>query len=198
MPASSPNVTLLHEWFSCFLNSTDWTKSRKTSHQNLLSIRENWKIVGINFLEKLKIDGNKVVKKCLVVALWLWGSWILSIKRGHKAFFFLNNTVNKTHSRINLKNDSDLGDIYILFIYRSISFYRQHLKITCKLCTPVRLEVGGLSHGTLPPLTLKSSLNTNVVNVFNPTRVTCRSSLTNLWYMPLQFQFSITNFCSWS
>ena len=81
---------------------------------------------------------------------------------------------------MNLKNESELGDIYISFIYRSISFYRQHLKITCKLCTPVRLEVGGLSHGTLLPLTLKTSLNANAVNIFNSTQVTCRSSLTNL------------------
>ena len=54
-----------------------------------------------------------------------------------------------------------------------ISFYRQHLKITCKLCTPVRLEVRGLSHGRPLPLTLKTSLNTNLVNIFNSTRVTC-------------------------
>ena len=50
---------------------------------------------------------------------------------------------------MNLKNESELGDIS--FIYRTISFYRRHLKITCKLCTPVRLEVGGLSHSTLLP-----------------------------------------------
>ena len=77
---------------------------------------------------------------------------------------------------MNLKNESELGDIYISFIYRSISFYRQHLKITCKLCTPVRLEVGGLSYGTPHPLTLKTSLNPNLVNIFHPTRVTFRSS----------------------
>ena len=47
------------------------------------------------------------------------------------------------------KNESELGDIYISFIYRSITFHRQHLKITCKLCTPVRLEIRGISHGTL-------------------------------------------------
>ena len=41
---------------------------------------------------------------------------------------------------MNLKNESKLGDIYIVFIYR-ISFYREHLKITYKLCTPVPLEV---------------------------------------------------------
>ena len=83
---------------------------------------------------------------------------------------------------MNLKNESEIGDIYIPFIYRSISFYRQHLKIkiTFKLCTSVRLEVGGLSHGTLLPLTLKTSLNTNLVNIFHSTRETCRSSLTNL------------------
>ena len=52
---------------------------------------------------------------------------------------------------MNLKNESELGDIYISFIYRTISFYRQHLKITYKLCTAVRLEVGGLSHSTLLP-----------------------------------------------
>ena len=52
---------------------------------------------------------------------------------------------------------------------------------TCdyKLCTPVNLEVGGLSHGTLLPLTVKTSLNANLVDIFNSTRVTCRSSLTN-------------------
>ena len=80
---------------------------------------------------------------------------------------------------MNLKDESEPGDIYISFIYRKISFYR-HLKITCKLCTPVRLEVRGLSHGTLLPLTLKTSLNTNLVNIFHSTRETCRSSLTNL------------------
>ena len=80
---------------------------------------------------------------------------------------------------MNLKNESELGDIYI-FTYRTINFYRQYLKITCKLCTLVRLEVRGLSHGTLLPLTLKTSLNTNLVNIFHSTRETCRSSLTNL------------------
>ena len=59
--------------------------------------------------------------------------------------------------------EPELGDIYISFIHRTISFYR-HLKITCKLCKPVPLEVRGLSHGTLLPLTLKTSLNTNLVN----------------------------------
>ena len=98
---------------------------------------------------------------------------------------------------MNLKNASELGDIYMSFIYRTISFYRQHLKITCKLCTPVRLEFRGLSHGTLLPLTLKTSLNANLVNIFNSTRVTCRSSLTNLWYLSLQFQISTTYFYSW-
>ena len=83
---------------------------------------------------------------------------------------------------MNLKNESEPGDIYIPLIYRSISFYRQHLKTTCKLCTPVHLEVAGLSHGTILPLTLKTSLNANLVNIFNSTRVTCRSSLTNLYH----------------
>ena len=69
---------------------------------------------------------------------------------------------------MNLKNESELGDIYISFIYRTISFYR-HLKITCELCTSARLEVRGLSHGTLPSLTLKTSLNANLVNIFNST-----------------------------
>ena len=81
---------------------------------------------------------------------------------------------------MNLKNECELGDIYIQFINRTISFYRQHLKITCKLCTPLSLEVTGLSHGTLLPLTLKTSLNANLVNIFHSARQTCRSSLTNL------------------
>ena len=81
---------------------------------------------------------------------------------------------------MNLKNGSELGDIYISFIYRTISFYRQHLKITCKLFTPVSLEVRDLFHGKPLPLTLKTSLNANLVNIFHTTRETCRSSLTNL------------------
>ena len=80
---------------------------------------------------------------------------------------------------MNLKNEPELGDTYISSIYRIISFYR-HLKITCKLCMPVPLEVKGLSHGRLLPLTLKTSSNANLVNIFHSTRETCRSSLTNL------------------
>ena len=77
---------------------------------------------------------------------------------------------------MNVKNESVLGDVYTPFIHRSINFYRQHLKISCKLCTPVRLEVGGLFHGTLLPLTLRTSLNANLLNIFKSTWVTCRSS----------------------
>ena len=50
------------------------------------------------------------------------------------------------------------------------------------------LKVRALSHGTLLLLTLKTSLNTNLVNIFNATRVTCRSSLTNYWYLSLHFK----------
>ena len=53
-------------------------------------------------------------------------------------------------------NEYKPEDIYISFIYRSISFYRQHLKITCKLCTPVRLKVRAISHGRLLRLTVKT------------------------------------------
>ena len=70
---------------------------------------------------------------------------------------------------MNLKNESELGNIYISFIYRSISFHRKHLKITCKLCTPVRLEVTRISQGTLLPLTFKTNLNMNPVDIFKPT-----------------------------
>ena len=72
---------------------------------------------------------------------------------------------------MNLNSESELEDIYTPFTYhyRSVSFYRQHLKIACKLCMPVRSEVRGISHGTLLPLILKTSLNTNLVNIFNAT-----------------------------
>ena len=40
---------------------------------------------------------------------------------------------------------------------------------TVKLCTPVPLDVTGISHGTLLPVTLKTSINTNLVNIFNST-----------------------------
>ena len=63
---------------------------------------------------------------------------------------------------MNLKNESELENVHISFIYRTINFYRQHLKITCKLCAPVPLEVRGLSRGTLLALTLKTRLNTNL------------------------------------
>ena len=56
----------------------------------------------------------------------------------------------------------------------------------------VPLEVRGLSHGTLLPLTLKTSLNTNLVNIFHSTRETCRLSLTNLSYLSLQSQLNIS------
>ena len=69
-----------------------------------------------------------------------------------------------------------MNHIHISFIHRTLSFSR----ITCKLCMPVRLEVTGLSHGTLFRLTLKTSLNMNLVNIFSSTWVTCRSSLPNL------------------
>ena len=65
--------------------------------------------------------------------------------------------------------------IHISFIHRTY-----FSGITCKLCMPVRLEVTGLSHGTLFQLTLKTSLNMNLVNIFSSTWVTCRSSLPNL------------------
>ena len=97
---------------------------------------------------------------------------------------------------MNMKNESELGDIYLSFIYRTISFCRQLLKITCELCMPVPLEVTCLSHGTLLPLTLKTRLDTNLVNIFPSTRENCRSSLTNLWYLLLQFQISTTYFYS--
>ena len=59
----------------------------------------------------------------------------------------------KPNQKNEFEDESGLGDIYISFTYRPISFYRQNLKFTCKLCAPVRLEVKGVSHGTLPPLT---------------------------------------------
>ena len=43
------------------------------------------------------------------------------------------------------------------------------LQFTYKLCTPVHLVVRGISHGTILPLTLKTSLNTKLVNIFNST-----------------------------
>ena len=44
-------------------------------------------------------------------------------------------------------------------------------KITCELCMPLRVEVTGLSHSTFLQLTLKTSLNANLVNIINSTRV---------------------------
>ena len=78
------------------------------------------------------------------------------------------------------------------FIYTSITFYKQHLNITCKICTSISLEVTGSSHSALFPLTLKSSLDTNFVNIFNS-----HLSMSNpLTYLSLKFQVSNTHFCS--
>ena len=71
--------------------------------------------------------------------------------------------------KVEAKFEFELGDIYISFFHRLISFDRQHLNITYKLCASVRLEVTGISQGTLLPLTLKTSLNINLVNIFGPT-----------------------------
>ena len=94
-------VTLLHKCFSRFLDCTNGTKSCKTSHQNLLSIRENWKIVGSKFSGKLKIDGNLVAKSKVPprsgsVALRQLNP--IHKKEPQSFSFFLINTVNKTHS----------------------------------------------------------------------------------------------------
>ena len=78
---------------------------------------------------------------------------------------------------MNLKNESELGHLYIIYLQNSEflqTTFENYMQIMCT-CT-----FGSLSHGTLIPLILKTSLNTNLVNIFNSTRVTCRSSLTNL------------------
>ena len=118
--------------------------------------RANWKVVGSNFFGKLEIDGNLVVKSKVLPCS---GSVALRQlnpihKKGSKSCFLKKkNKKNKKKIAHEIKptqkNEFELGDIYIPFIYRSISFYRKHLEITCKLYTPVRLKVRGISHGTL-------------------------------------------------
>ena len=72
---------------------------------------------------------------------------------------------------MNLKNEFELGNIYVSFIYRTISFYRKHLKIACKLYTPLRLEVRGLFPCTFLQLTLKKIAYIQILLI----------SLTQLW-----------------
>ena len=93
-------------------------------------------------------------------------------KKGPSSFFLkvLTHEIKPTQN-----NESELGDIYTLFIYRSISFYRKLLKSICKFSMHVRLAVRGISHGTLLPLTLKTSLKMNLVNIFNSTKIACVS-----------------------
>ena len=123
-------------------------------------------VVGNSF-GNLKINGNLMLKSKVPSHS---GSVALRqlnpiYKRCHKVFKKRKKITHeiKPTRRMNLKNESELGDICISFIHRSISFYRQHLKITFKLCTPVCMEVRGVFHGTLLPLILKTSLNTNHV-----------------------------------
>ena len=69
----------------------------------------------------------------------------------------------------------------------------------CTFCTSSRLEVTGLYHGKLLQLTLKTSLNTNFVNITNSTlnAGSLSWSLPNLLkYLFLKFQISTTYFCS--
>ena len=56
----------------------------------------------------------------------------------------------------------------------------------------VPLEVRGIFNDTLLPLTLKTSLNKNLVNIFNPTLNT--GSLSFIKYLSLKFQISATKF----
>ena len=87
--------------------------------------------------------------------------------------FFLKRLIHEI--KPTQKNESELGDICTLYIYRSINLYRKLLKSTCKLSMHVHLAVRGIYHGTLLPLTLKTSLKMNLVNIFNSTHIACVS-----------------------
>ena len=101
----------------------------------------NWKIVGIKFFGKLKISGNLVVKSKVPpcggsVALRQLNP--IHKKRPQSFFKKINWTCE---IKPTLKNESEewiWTRIYSNIIYRSRSFYRKHLKITCKLCVPDR------------------------------------------------------------
>ena len=101
--------------FFTFLNCTNGTKSHKTSHQNLLSICENWKIVACNLFGKLKIDGNLVVKSKVPLCS---GSVALRQlnpihKKGLERFFLkIFNTLNKTHSKLK----TTMRYLYIIYL----------------------------------------------------------------------------------
>ena len=81
--------------------------------QSLLSIHANWKIVGSNFLGKLKIDGNLVVKSQVPPRS---GSVALrQLNHIHQKRPWSSFWKKKTWNMKNLKNESELGDIYHLF-----------------------------------------------------------------------------------
>ena len=89
--------------------------------QNSPSIRAIWKIVGGNFFGKVKIDGNLVVKSKVPP-----GTGSVAFRQLNPCFSFFPFLKGKIKHEIKStqKNESELGDIYILFIYRSVSFYR--------------------------------------------------------------------------
>ena len=98
------------------MNCTNGTKSRKTSHQNLILIRENWKIVGSNFFGKLKIDGNLEVKSKVPPRSGSVASKRLNAvhKKGPSSCCFVFFKKKTTHEiKPTQKNESELGDIYI-------------------------------------------------------------------------------------
>ena len=66
---------------------------------------------------------------------------------------------------MNLKKESELGDHLFTDKYTfTDNTWKLHVN-----CTPVLLEVRGISHGTLLPLTLKTNLNKNLARIFNWT-----------------------------
>ena len=96
----------------------------------------------------------------------------------------LSLSISLTHEiKPTQKNGPELRDIYVSFIYISISFYRQHLKI-------VYVSTFESYTVTLLPLTLTTSLNRNHMNIFNLTLNvgSLPSSLSNLFW----------NFCLWN
>ena len=95
--------------------------------KNLLLIRTNWKIVGSNFFGKLKIHGNLEVKSKVPPRSGSVALRMLNAvhKKGPSSCFFKKEkqTKKKPHEiKPAQKNESELGDIYIKFIYTAISF----------------------------------------------------------------------------
>ena len=137
----------------------------------MLSICTNWKIVGSNFFGKLKIDGNLVVKSKVPPRSGSVALRMLNAvhRKGPSSCFKKKNKKNTWNKAYSEEWIWTRRYLYIIYLHSNKFLQTTLENYMYIMYAPVHLEVTGICHGTLLPLTLKTSLNTDLVNIFNWT-----------------------------